>query len=909
MMTFLKTNRFILAVALFAQTASAAEFHVAATGNDVNPGTADNPFASLEKARDAARAAPGPDTVVVHGIFRLAKTFELNEQDSGTTFKGVDGASLRGSIAIPNTAVKPVADKAVLDRLLPEAQGKVLEIDLKALGITDFGEIGPRGFRRPYLPAPLELFIDDEPLRLAQWPNPGQPGISIGKVLDKGPVTRNGAKPDRGGTFEFKTDRPDRWTQAEDVWITGLFENGYADNTVKVKAFDLAKRTITTVQPHMYGFSSGKPWNRWVALNLLEEIDQPGEFMADKKSGMLYFLPPFDVDLATCRLEASRLQEPLVAIEGATGVAFDGVDIECSRGMGVYIERGANNRIQNGTLRNIGMVAVCIGKGISPDPDYRHAFTGTPVSRQLGSWHEHLYDNVTFNRDAGTGHGILNDTIYNIGAGAISLGGGDRKSLAAAGNFVENCDIHHFNRWDRTYKGAVNIDGVGNRIAHCKLHEAPAVAIYLHGNDHLIEYNEIFNVMTQGDDMGAFYMGRDPTERGNIIRYNYWHDSAQTHMTGGLYFDDSGGDSTQIYGNVFRRIGNTLGSVFIAGGSDFVVKNNVFIDCKKPIYPQGFRSGSFGIFKKRMADVGYDSPEWKKRYPEFQDYIASKKPHNNSLKDNLIIKGDDPRLADPANGNYSLKPGADAGIPGFEPIPFEKIGLTGQGPARLPAPPPPAETKTSRNDATLGLHTGGQGAWKFYPAARPDPARPRVLLIGDSIVNGYRIVVINALKDKADVDVWLTPAAENDPGLLQDLEKVLRQGPYAVVHFNIGLHGWPKGRIPDGQYEPVMRNYVKTLKTHAGDARLIWASSTPITVKGKPAELDPTDNPTIVTRNASAALIMQGNGILVNDLYGLVVDKRAEMAAGDRYHWKAPAYELMGRQAAEAIGQQLPAHP
>ena len=85
---------------------------------------------------------------------------------------------------------------------------------------------------------------------------------------------------------------------------------------------------------------------------------------------------------------------------------------------------------------------------------------------------------------------------------------------------------------------------------------APALALYLHGNDHVIEYNEVTRVMLEGDDMGAFYMGRDPTERGNIIRYNYWHHLAPAHMTWCLYFDDSGGDSTKIYGNIFLKAGN-----------------------------------------------------------------------------------------------------------------------------------------------------------------------------------------------------------------------------------------------------------------------------------------------------------------------------------------------------------------
>ena len=525
---------------ILASSALAGDFHVAPNGNDANPGNAAQPFASLEKARDAARLAKGSTVILAAGTYRLTKTFDLDARDSGTTFRAAPDAEVRlsGSLAVPASAITPVSDPAVLDRLLPEVRGKVLEIAIPNLKPGDFGEIGPRGFRRPYIPAPLEVFIDDQALAISRWPNPGEPGEPIGKVLDRGSITRNGEKPARGGTFHFQSDRPQRWAKADDVWITGYFENGYADNTVKVKSFDLARKTLTTVQPHMYGFSSGKPWNRWTALNLLEEIDLPGEYAIDRAAGKVYFLLPAGKDPAQCRIEVSRLSVPMIAIEGASGVVIDGITVENSRGMGVYLERGANNRIQNCTLRNLGMVAICIGKGVAADPDYRHAFTGKPVSRELGSWHEHIYDNPAFDREAGTGHGVVNCHIHDIGAGAISLGGGDRLKLVSAGNFVENCDIHHFNRWDRTYKGGVNLDGVGNRVAHCRIHEAPALALYLHGNEHVIEYNEITRVMLEGDDMGAFYMGRDPTERGNIIRYNYWHNLAPAHMTWCLYFDD-----------------------------------------------------------------------------------------------------------------------------------------------------------------------------------------------------------------------------------------------------------------------------------------------------------------------------------------------------------------------------------
>ena len=51
-----------LLVLLTAATAHAAEFHVAPSGSDDNPGTQAAPFATLERARDAVRTlkAKGP---------------------------------------------------------------------------------------------------------------------------------------------------------------------------------------------------------------------------------------------------------------------------------------------------------------------------------------------------------------------------------------------------------------------------------------------------------------------------------------------------------------------------------------------------------------------------------------------------------------------------------------------------------------------------------------------------------------------------------------------------------------------------------------------------------------------------------------------------------------------------------
>ncbi|HKK64042.1 MAG TPA: right-handed parallel beta-helix repeat-containing protein [Bacteroidales bacterium] len=134
-----------------------------------------------------------------------------------------------------------------------------------------------------------------------------------------------------------------------------------------------------------------------------------------------------------------------------------------------------------------------------------HQGTGEPASEKIGSYLQHLYDNPVFNREAGTNNGIVNCTIYNTGAGGIHLSGGDRLTLKPGNNYVENCVIHNFNRIEKSYRAGIDISGVGNRISHCEMYNAPSMAILLHGNDHLIEYNEIHHVCREVHDQGAIF--------------------------------------------------------------------------------------------------------------------------------------------------------------------------------------------------------------------------------------------------------------------------------------------------------------------------------------------------------------------------------------------------------------------
>jgi hypothetical protein len=81
-----------LAILLLSLPATAADqpaFHVATSGSDDNPGTAEKPFATLDRARRAVRAInanmTGDVVVTVHGgVYRISQTLAFAAADSGT---------------------------------------------------------------------------------------------------------------------------------------------------------------------------------------------------------------------------------------------------------------------------------------------------------------------------------------------------------------------------------------------------------------------------------------------------------------------------------------------------------------------------------------------------------------------------------------------------------------------------------------------------------------------------------------------------------------------------------------------------------------------------------------------------------------------------------------------------------
>ena len=214
-----------------------------------------------------------------------------------------------------------------------------------------------------------------------------------------------------------------------------------------------------------------------------------------------------------------------------------------------------------------------------------------------------------------------------------------------------------------------------------------------------------------------------------------------------------------------------------------------------------------------------------------------------------------------------------------------------------------AETPVVETDQRL--HADGK-SWKFNKAVITDTTRPRVLLIGDSILGGYMNTVIDAMKGKAYVDAWMHPHAQSE-NLNKLLAAALKEhGPYDIVHFNMGLHGWQPGRIKEGTFKPLTLAFIEVIRTQLPKAKIIWASSTPVTVKGKPGEADPVINPIIIEHNRLAAEVMAEAHVPIDDLYALLAPK-LELARGDQFHWKPEAYQMLAKSVTESLLQNLPA--
>ncbi|MCL2158449.1 MAG: right-handed parallel beta-helix repeat-containing protein [Oscillospiraceae bacterium] len=578
-------------------------YYVAATGSDENDGTLERPFATLEKARDEIRNIQNKDeytkiTVYMRGgEYVISSSFALDSQDSGTescpiTYASYPGeeAHLYGGVLLPGAAFGPVTDEAALQRLPAQARDIVRQIDLRKLGVSDFGELNPTGYSYPATPQ-IYLYSDGKIQTIARYPNNGGGELTTETLIDRGRVFNEGNFgyiPDAddpaergGGKFaysgsEISAERAAAWKlETATAILYGGWAYAWAPDGVFMRDIDPGEGTIELANTTTYGVAEGQ---KFYAYNLLCELDSPGEYYIDRTNGLLFYYP-YDKNekIENETLEIAVLSEPFITASNTSHIDFSELWLEMGKDSGIIIDKGEHMTITNCTIRNMEKNGISLGE----------------AGAQLGG---------------GYNNAVKGCHIYNIGEHGIyaESAPGDRRNLKLAECEISGNTIHSFAQIVRSYKNAVRTDGCGYLIANNLIYDAPTQAINYNGNDIIIEYNEIYDVVQEQDDSGAIYTFGDYTFVNCKIRYNYIHSlaSAAEENVGvmAIYIDFCAGD-VEIYGNT---IANVKGhGIWNNGGQRVKIFNNVLVN----ISERSICNGAFGTYFWKSTDSQY-APGW-----------------------------------------------------------------------------------------------------------------------------------------------------------------------------------------------------------------------------------------------------------------------------------------------------------
>ena len=682
------------------------DLYIAPQGNDENDGSFERPFASFERAMRAVRERRNRNlgtTVCVRAGEYFTAGLRFTEKDGGTrdcpvVFRAYgDGeVVLNGGASLNPADFKPV-DEAVRARLHGEAKDAVVAVNLRDYGLkpSDWGPvyaIGAFGTEMKYdgdtVGLNCEVFFNDKRMTLARYPN-GNEFLKIHAVHDVGDVhefPEQNYYPDWdnrrnhwGGVYLMDkptTARVEGWASYKDVWAFGYFYHDWADGSTPIDRFDCEHRRIYPKYASRYGCRAGA---LYYFYNVLDELDEPGEWYLDRESGMLYIYPTAAMDGA--RIEMTLTRQPVISGEGVNHLTLEGFTLKGTRADALSIE-GNDNVVRRCRVLNVLGNAICM-KG------YRNLVTECDIS--------------------------------HTGKGGIVIDGGETETLTPGESRADNNVIHDWSEVFLTYTPGVFLKGVGNVCSHNEMYNSPHAAIFYYGNDHLVEYNYIHEVVLQSSDAGAIYSGQYWSMQGCVVRYNCLENiGGPDFRPDGIYFDDALSGQT-AYGNLLINVHKN--GFLIGGGRDNKVWGNVVVNAGWGItYDDRLRDGLLNngwavkavnnyetsCMWVRLRESPYQTPLWKERYPSLanishdfsqpDDPNFAPNPSFNEVHDNIVIDQNSSvgRFADSVvrfgsvkdnfayataeeagfDEAYQLKPGARAlaDDPNFVNIPVEKIG-------------------------------------------------------------------------------------------------------------------------------------------------------------------------------------------------------------------------------------------
>ena len=552
-------------------------------------------FPSIKAARDYLKTNLKDvpvDVIIDEGEF-TSISFEAEDKrttDKRVKYKAADGEKvvLTGGKKIRSDNIVTVTDENILNMVYDHVKGKLVQINLNEAGmegIANFAEEVEQ-YKMPVVPY---VFLNGKLQKLAQWPN--EDYETIGTVKNIG-ETALGNTTGRAKFVFDNADKLNKWKNAENMYLKGYFVYAWSGEWAKVDTVDSQEKTITLKNPTYYGIEKGQ---RFAAVNLLEEIDIPGEWYISKEN-IMYYLPPCELSNEDV-LEIATLEDDIVRFNNTGSIILDGLIIEKTYNSKPLNAENSTTATSNGVeikkSEEIGVFG-CTIRNVSAN--------GVVSSESRNVWVDRC-------------------RIYNTGLSGINFTGQDKITLKSNNNIASDCNISDVSL-NYMYNSAtgIKLNSTGNLAENNTIHNVVTNGIYYNGSENIIRNNEIYLASTETADSGAIYTGRRWDSVGNIIEKNYIHQIGPEKDLGKeiwyIYFDDAhAGNIARSNILVGNNKENTRG-VHIAQGPNNVINSNTFVNFgTASLIDFSYRGPFHELVFTSLETIPYNEAPYSTKYP------------------------------------------------------------------------------------------------------------------------------------------------------------------------------------------------------------------------------------------------------------------------------------------------------
>ena len=543
----------IAVAAVVAGMATAADFTVATNGSDRAAGTAEAPFATLSRARDAVRVLRKTETgraspvsvEIREGVYELEDPLVFSPTDAGSleaplVFMAAEGAKPIISAGLRITGWKVDAD-GVWHATVPGTAGRR----------KTFSQFFVNGLRRLRPAFPENGYF---------VPESNLPGDTNTKESKKGFVFVRG-------------DIQPSWHHFQDVEVSMIWAWQYA--RAHVSSVDAEKReAVFSLNANKLFNSSGRTDIYYRLVNIREELRRPGQWYHDRETGEIAYIPEQGENPDGAMTVVSRLENAVV-IRGEKGnhhvsdITFRGLTFAYSdwsiNTNGYWDSQGAAEipaafqvdyadriRLENCAIQNTGATAVRFGLGCR----------------------DCVAEGCEMTNIGGSG----------VASGAFWKGAGD-KDNETSGTVVRQCLIGWYGR-DQPGAVGILIGGANHcLIAHNTIHDGYYSGVSVgwswgahpsFTHDNTVEWNHIYGYApgVLSDGGGVYTLGLQP---GTVIRYNRVHGAVAARYGFHSFYFDQGSSCLTLSNNIAY---DTDSGIVIphADKSGNLIANNIFAD-------------------------------------------------------------------------------------------------------------------------------------------------------------------------------------------------------------------------------------------------------------------------------------------------------------------------------------------